>query len=154
MIVFSSSTLYPVLFVCINVCMPFNVVANAPQPRQCHLKIWEGFQGYGFNLHAEKGKPGQFIGSVDPNSPADFAGLKEGDRIVEVNCENISRDNHSGVVQKIKSDPKQTSLLVVDEETETYYREKEITVSSSQSNVKVIVCPDVQPKGECRFQSV
>ncbi|VDK70851.1 unnamed protein product, partial [Gongylonema pulchrum] len=28
------------------------------------------FQEYGYNLHAEKGKP-QFVGTVDPGSPAD-----------------------------------------------------------------------------------
>ncbi len=29
---------------------------NAPRPRLCHVKKWPNFQGYGFNLHAEKGK--------------------------------------------------------------------------------------------------
>ncbi len=54
----------------------------------------ENFSGYGFNLHAEKNKPGQFIGKVDPNSPAEDAGLQDGDRIVEVNGVNISQENH------------------------------------------------------------
>ena len=38
------------------------------------------FWCYGFNLHAEKNKPGQFVGKIDPGSPAEIAGLKEGDR--------------------------------------------------------------------------
>ncbi len=29
---------------------------DAPRPRLCHVKKWADFQGYGFNLHAEKGK--------------------------------------------------------------------------------------------------
>ena len=55
------------------------------------------FDGYGFNLHAEKARPGQFIGKVDPGSPAEAAGMREGDRIVEVNGVNISHENHKQV---------------------------------------------------------
>ena len=44
--------------------------------RLCHLRKWANFQGYGFNLHAEKAKQGQHIGKVDVNSPAESAGLK------------------------------------------------------------------------------
>ena len=48
------------------------------RPRHCHVVKRPDFQGYGFNLHAEKAKPGQFIGKVDENSPAEAAGLQEG----------------------------------------------------------------------------
>lgn len=44
-----------------------------------------GANGYGFNLHSDKSKPGQFIRSVDPDSPAEASGLQAQDRIVEVN---------------------------------------------------------------------
>ena len=43
-----------------------------------------GPNGYGFNLHSDKSKPGQFIRSVDPDSPAEASGLQAQDRIVEV----------------------------------------------------------------------
>lgn len=43
-----------------------------------------GANGYGFNLHSDKSKPGQFIRSVDADSPAEAAGLQAQDRIVEV----------------------------------------------------------------------
>ena len=65
--------------------------SDAPRPRLCHLVKRADFAGYGFNLHAEKARPGQYIGTVDPDSPADLAGLKEGDRIVEVNGVNINQ---------------------------------------------------------------
>ena len=54
--------------------------------RLCHLKKWEHFQGYGFNLHTDKSKAqeGQLVGNVDPGSPALQAGVKKGDRIIEV----------------------------------------------------------------------
>ena len=44
---------------------------DAPAPRLCHLIKWHDFDGYGFNLHAERSNPGQFIGKIDDDSPAD-----------------------------------------------------------------------------------
>ena len=55
-----------------------NIPPDAPAPRHCHIAKRPDFQGYGFNLHAEKARPGQFIGKVDVDSPAEDAGLYEG----------------------------------------------------------------------------
>ena len=73
------------------------IPASAPRPRLAHVTKWDHFDGYGFNLHAEKSRPGQFVGKVDSGSPAEAAGLREGDRIVEVNGVNISHENHKQV---------------------------------------------------------
>ena len=56
------------------------MTGDPPQPRLCHITKVPGFDGYGFNLHAEKNKPGQFVGKIDSGSPAEMAGLREGDR--------------------------------------------------------------------------
>lgn len=56
--------------------------STGPRPRLCVLKKGEG--GYGFNLHSEKSRPGQFIRAVDDNSPAHRAGLKPQDKIIQV----------------------------------------------------------------------
>ncbi|XP_050497383.1 Na(+)/H(+) exchange regulatory cofactor NHE-RF2 [Diabrotica virgifera virgifera] len=82
--------------------------------RLCHIQKWDNFDGYGFNLHAEKGKPGQYIGKVDEGSPAEAAGLKQGDRILEVNGESIANKTHKQVVELIKSQTGETKLLVAD----------------------------------------
>lgn len=82
--------------------------------RKCLVKKWTDFAGYGFNLHAEKGKAGQYIGKVDDGSPAAKADLREGDRIVEVNDVNIGNENHQQVVTRIKSCGGSVWLLVVD----------------------------------------
>lgn len=82
--------------------------------RLCHIIKRDDFDGYGFNLHAEKGKPGQYIGKVDDNSPAETAGLKQGDRIIEVNAVNIGNETHKQVVQRIKAIADEVRLLVVD----------------------------------------
>jgi predicted metalloprotease with PDZ domain len=77
--------------------MPDELPPDAPAPRLCHLIKWHDFDGYGFNLHAEKSKTGQFVGKVDDQSPAQAAGLREGDRIIEVNGVNIVCENHRQV---------------------------------------------------------
>ena len=112
-----------------------NLPSDAPQPRHCHIAKRPDFQGYGFNLHAEKARPGQFIGKVDPESPAEVAGLFEGDRIIEVNGVNISQENHKQVVQRIKAIPNETRLLVVEKSTDDYYKKLGIIIRSSMPNV-------------------
>ncbi|CAB1344320.1 unnamed protein product [Coregonus sp. 'balchen'] len=69
-------------------------------PRLCHMV--KGEQGYGFNLHSDKTRRGQFIRSVDPGSPAQHADLRPGDRLVEVNGVNIEALRHSEVVSFIQ----------------------------------------------------
>ncbi|RWS13434.1 Na(+)/H(+) exchange regulatory cofactor NHE-RF2-like protein [Dinothrombium tinctorium] len=119
---------------------------DAPKPRLCHIVKWPDFDGYGFNLHAEKSKSGQFIGKVDDGSPAQAAGLREGDKIIEVNGVNISNENHRQVVERIKSVPNETKLLVVDESAEKWYKEKKLTIKSSQPNVLYIKTPVPRPQ--------
>lgn len=121
---------------------------DAPAPRLCHLIKWADFDGYGFNLHAEKSRTGQFIGKVDEDSPAQHAGLKEGDRIIEVNGVNIANENHRQVVERIKSIPNETKLLVVDEEADRWYKEKKTVVKSTQANVMLIKTPVPRPMKE------
>lgn len=52
------------------------------RPRLCHLR--KGSNGYGFNLHSDKNKAGQFIRAVDEDSPAQRAGLRPKDKIIQV----------------------------------------------------------------------
>lgn len=65
------------------------------RPRLCFLT--KGDRGYGFHLHGERNKGGQFIGKVVPGSSADMAGLRPGDRVVEVNGENVENETHHQV---------------------------------------------------------
>uniref|UniRef100_A0A7M4YJN3 PDZ domain-containing protein n=1 Tax=Anopheles funestus TaxID=62324 RepID=A0A7M4YJN3_ANOFN len=84
------------------------------EARLCHVVKRPDFDGYGFNLHAEKGRPGQYIGKVDDGSPAESAGLRQGDRIIEVNGQNITTETHKKVVELIKAVANETRLLVID----------------------------------------
>ncbi|KQK73460.1 Na(+)/H(+) exchange regulatory cofactor NHE-RF1 [Amazona aestiva] len=83
-----------------------------PAARLCRLE--RGPDGYGFHLHGEKGKPGQFIRLVEPGSPAERSGLRAGDRLLEVDGENVERQGHQQVVERIRAAAGAVSLLVVD----------------------------------------
>lgn len=153
-----------------------------PTVRLCMLRTWpQHFDGYGFNLHAEKSKSsvptngnsgsggglpfsgGQFIGKVDRGSPAESAGLREGDRIVQVDGVDIEGETHSKVVARIKqgttseddanNDPdnlvSRCSLLVVDRRADTYYREKGIRVHSNMGLQILVLRTSEEPTSEC-----
>ncbi|CAL7937223.1 unnamed protein product [Xylocopa violacea] len=116
-----------------------------PCARLCHIVKWDDFDGYGFNLHAEKGKNGQFIGKVDDGSPSQAAGLRQGDRIVEVNEINIANETHKQVVERIKAFPNETKLLVVDQEADEYFRANNIVIKGTMAHVKVNKTPEKNP---------
>lgn len=65
----------------------------------------KGQQGYGFNLHSDKKKRGQFVRAVDPDSPAESSGMRPGDRILEVNW------NHLVIFLKIPGDYWKSSFI-------------------------------------------
>lgn len=122
-----------------------HIPEDAPAPRLCHLVKWPDFDGYGFNLHGEKSKPGQYIGKVDKDSPAEHAGMKANDRIIEVNGTNISNENHKQVVQRIKGIANETKLLVVDDAADKYYKSRNIIVKGSLPNVVYMKTPVPRP---------
>ncbi|XP_061080350.1 Na(+)/H(+) exchange regulatory cofactor NHE-RF2-like isoform X3 [Conger conger] len=101
-------------------------------PRLCRLVRVD--TGYGFNLHSDKARPGQYIRSLEPGSPADHAGLRPQDRLVEVNGINIESLRHTEVVAFIKSGGEQTRLLVVDPDTDERF--KKLGIVPTESHVK------------------
>ena len=72
-----------------------------PTPRLCHLTKYPHNPSYGFSLISNLTKPGLFISRVDMGSPAEDAGVKLGDRLVEVNGVNVGLENHKPVVARI-----------------------------------------------------
>uniref|UniRef100_A0A8C6RUS8 Na(+)/H(+) exchange regulatory cofactor NHE-RF n=1 Tax=Nannospalax galili TaxID=1026970 RepID=A0A8C6RUS8_NANGA len=100
--------------------MSADAAAGEPLPRLCCLE--KGPNGYGFHLHGEKGKVGQFIRLVEPGSPAEKAGLLAGDRLVEVNGENVEKETHQQVVSRIRAALNAVRLLVVDPEADEQFK--------------------------------
>ncbi|NXH38143.1 NHRF1 protein, partial [Dicaeum eximium] len=97
------------------------------RPRLCHMK--KGPDGYGFNLHSDKSRPGQFVRAVDPGSPAEAAGLAPQDRIIEVNGVCMEGKQHSDVVAAIKASGDETRLLVVDILTDEFFKKCKVVPS-------------------------
>ena len=105
-------------------------------PRLCVIRKWPDFQGYGFHLHAEKGKAGHFIGGVEEGSPSEAAHMKTGDKIIEVNGENVQEATHQVTVEKIKTNPNQVTMLVVDSDADRYFMNANIQVHSGMACVE------------------
>lgn len=123
-------------------------VERAPardQIRLCSVKKWSDYDGYGFNLHNEKGRPGHFVGSVEPHSPAAAAGLLEGDQIFEVNNGSVRSDDHNTVIQRIKMRPDEVTLLVATPAVGAQYINQDIWPHSRMSNIQTNIGPDAPP---------
>ena len=97
---------------------------NEHRPRLCHVTKWKHFDGYGFTLTADKTTNIQYIGTVKAGSPAQAAGLRDNDQIVQVNGEDVTDKAHKEVVKKITANTDETKLLVVDRQTDDLMRQK------------------------------
>ncbi|XP_031416663.1 Na(+)/H(+) exchange regulatory cofactor NHE-RF2 [Clupea harengus] len=118
-------------------------MAGDLKPRLCVMT--KGDSGYGFHLHGEKGKSGQYIRKVELHSAAEASGLRAGDRVVEVNGENVERDTHHQVVQRIKALEGDTRLLVVDRETDEYLRSLRLTCTEDMAVRITAAAPSPSP---------
>ncbi|KFU95599.1 Na(+)/H(+) exchange regulatory cofactor NHE-RF3, partial [Chaetura pelagica] len=84
------------------------------QPREC--KVTKNAQkSYGFYLRVEKDTTGHLIRNVEKNSPAEEAGLKDGDRVLRVNGVFVDKKEHSQVVEIVKTSGNSVVLLVLDD---------------------------------------
>ncbi|TRY60292.1 hypothetical protein DNTS_014306 [Danionella cerebrum] len=90
------------------------------RPRLCVIK--KGSNGFGFNLHSEKSRPGQYIRAIDEDSPAERSGLRPKDRIIQVNGVSVEGKQHAQVVSAIRAGGEDTVLLVVDPETDAFFK--------------------------------
>lgn len=76
-------------------------MSSERKPRLCLMT--KGENGYGFHLHGEKGKSGQYIRKVELGSPAEASGLRAGDRVVAVNGVNVDKETHHQVSTGIRT---------------------------------------------------
>ncbi|XP_061483949.1 Na(+)/H(+) exchange regulatory cofactor NHE-RF3 [Rhineura floridana] len=95
------------------------------KPRR--LQLAKGKNGYGFYLRMEQNGKGHLIKDIDSGSPAAEVGLKDNDILVAVNGEPVEALDHETVVEKIRKSGEKTTLLVVDEESDTMYKMAKIS---------------------------
>lgn len=65
---------------------------------------------------------GHFIKDIDRGSPAERAGLKEMDRLIAVDGQEVDGCSHEQVVNRIRQSGNKCSLLVVDKDTDQMYK--------------------------------
>ncbi|XP_027887338.1 NHERF family PDZ scaffold protein 4b [Xiphophorus couchianus] len=86
-----------------------------PRPRMCVLKREEG-ETYDFNLRVERNRHGHVIRNVVLGGIAARGGLRDGDRLLEVNNCYVDDVPHAEVARKIKLSGQQLCMLVLDGE--------------------------------------
>lgn len=74
------------------------------QPRECTVTK-KPQKSYGFYLRIEKDTAGHLIRNVEKNSPAEKAGLKDGDRVLRVNGVFVDKEEHAQVHFSLVWDP-------------------------------------------------
>ena len=115
------------------------------RPRLCLLQKLPDSPGFGFNLHTSFGRHiWTGICHVDPNSPADRAGLLSGDRIVRLNGAKISEDPHTLVARYIKESGDCVSLVVVSPEGYTFFKDRWVTPERDYYQYAVCTNPLLQ----------
>ncbi|XP_008105893.1 Na(+)/H(+) exchange regulatory cofactor NHE-RF3 [Anolis carolinensis] len=86
------------------------------QPRECKLTRKEG-ENYGFCLRIEKYKMGHLIRNVEKDSPAEKAGLRDGDRVLRINGVFVDKEDHGKVADLVRTSADDVVLFVLDEES-------------------------------------
>lgn len=82
-------------------------------PRECKVTK-KPPETYGFYLRIEKDTAGHLIRNVGKNSPAEKAGLKDGDRVLRVNGVFVDKEEHAQVLLYLVWDPHNSPI------TQTY----------------------------------
>ncbi|XP_064832494.1 Na(+)/H(+) exchange regulatory cofactor NHE-RF3-like [Oncorhynchus masou masou] len=112
------------------------VAGEAPKPKLCYLAKSSG--GYGFSLRSVKGEVGMFMAEVNPGGAAEKAGVKANDRLIEVNGENMENATHDQIVEKVKASGSRIMFLLVDEDTDKFYKNKRIKLGAGLATVKFL----------------
>merc|ERR1712113_738643 len=103
-------------------------MGEPPKPR---LVTLVKDQGYGFFLQDQDG---HYLNQISPSEPPDLAGVKDNDIIVEINGTNVESTSHAHVVDLIRESGDKVSFLIVDKETDEYYKSRYLNHICSLGN--------------------
>ena len=78
---------------------------------------------------------GHFVENVTAKSPADKAGLRAGDRILEINGVNIETENAEDVFYRIKACHNMVTLLAVDAKTFGLIRKNHLSLDKMKAEL-------------------
>ena len=97
------------------------------------FRIMKGKSGYGFYMWNDT--DGHFVENVTAKSPADKAGLRAGDRILEINGVNIEAENAEDVFYRIKACHNMVTLLAVDAKTFGLIRKNHLSLDKMKAEL-------------------
>ncbi|XP_068186411.1 NHERF family PDZ scaffold protein 4b isoform X2 [Antennarius striatus] len=102
-----------------TIAVPHNLPHRA---RKIHLV--RGPTGYGFLLRLEKmssGRTFHVLRAMDEGSPAEEAGMRDGELLLEVNGEEVEALQHQEVVDRVKTSGKEVSLTTIAQQGLEFY---------------------------------
>nr|XP_025949090.1 Na(+)/H(+) exchange regulatory cofactor NHE-RF3 [Dromaius novaehollandiae] len=102
------------------------------KPRIC--KMVKGPSGFGFSLNMIKNKPGLFISEIQKSGPADTAGLKDNDFLVEVNGMNVRNESYEEVVTRVQDSGDELTLLVCSKDAYEYFQHQKSHITASTAD--------------------
>jgi C-terminal processing protease CtpA/Prc len=90
-----------------------------------------------------------FVSDVTKNSPAAICGLRDGDRIIEVNGNNIRSTPYETIVDRIQQHMAndELELLVLDKASLKWYEQRNYPIESRTLPTIVHIEPIVNPIG-------
>ncbi|KAL3191557.1 hypothetical protein MRX96_059657 [Rhipicephalus microplus] len=123
--------------------------------RLCHLRRWQNFKGYGFDVKVEEKGHAFMIHRVDIHSPAELGGLGKDDRLLEVNGTSVEGKTLLEVVDLIEEDPLKVDVLVIDKETEQeFVKRREVPSRKSPKLVYKTAPPEMPISPRQKKQAV
>ena len=113
-----------------------------PKFKRCNVQLLPDFKGFGFTLNS-KVKPKYMIYSIDINSPAYKANLREKDVIVQIDKKNIRKSRFEKVKQILSESQKrgQVEILAIDQEGYLFYKNRKKNFSSK----KLVTSDNTEP---------
>ncbi|CAF0919903.1 unnamed protein product, partial [Brachionus calyciflorus] len=116
---------------------PFQLNSNYDgQPRLCHLLTWPKYDGYGF--YVAYTNDGCYVKNVEPNSPAQLGGLRDYDRIIEIDNKAITNSSDKNTIMKLINKRKLLNLSTVN--SKSSHLTSKSSTSLHNSYLDVFVC--------------
>ncbi|XP_051055460.1 Na(+)/H(+) exchange regulatory cofactor NHE-RF3 isoform X1 [Phodopus roborovskii] len=119
-------------------------MASTFNPRECKLSKQEG-QNYGFFLRIEKDTDGHLVRVIEKGSPAEKAGLLDGDRVLRINGIFVDKDEHAQVVDLVRKSGNSVTLLVLDGKSYEKAVKKQVDLKELDQSQKEPASNDKKP---------
>ncbi len=110
---------------------PYTEYFDEGQAQNFNEQLEGNYEGIGMYIGYNEEKKQSFVLQVFENTPAERAGIKEGDIFIKLNGEDLSDKNSDYIANKIKAGDKQTSEI-------TFLRDgKEVTFKVTRERVTI-----------------